>query len=314
MGAGGMTTGGEKTITSMTEDLRAALGQMALAQVQGGGGDSRRVSGEEGRFGGDVETGGGIGRFSEDSGRDGAATGSSSRSRSRSSSTASRKEGFAPPAGDVPRSDLSDFEMLGRLGEGAGGAVEKVKDKKTGKVMALKVRLQPDAGPLLQLNFNPIHARQMIPTSPNPAIHKQILRELLFLNSCSSPYIIQHYGSFLTSSDTCIGILMEYCEAGSLDYLMRRIARRQGRTGEKVLARICESMLKGLDYLHARKIIHRDIKPSNVLVTRRGEVKLCDFGVSGELVNSMAGTFTGTSFYMAVSGPRGKRWLMTFWN
>ena len=30
-------------------------------------------------------------------------------------------------------------------------------------------------------------------------------------------------------------------------------------------------------------------------------VKLCDFGVSGELVNSLAGTFTGTGFYMAVS-------------
>lgn len=29
-------------------------------------------------------------------------------------------------------------------------------------------------------------------------------------------------------------------------------------------------------------------------------MKLCDFGVSGELINSMAGTFTGTSLYMAV--------------
>lgn len=59
-------------------------------------------------------------------------------------------------------------------------------------------------------------------------------------------------------------------------------------------------MLKGLDYLHERKIIHRDIKPSNIVLTRQGVVKLCDFGVSGELVESMAGTFTGTSFYMAV--------------
>lgn len=30
-------------------------------------------------------------------------------------------------------------------------------------------------------------------------------------------------------------------------------------------------------------------------------MKLCDFGVSGELINSVAGTFTGTSLYMAVS-------------
>ena len=55
-----------------------------------------------------------------------------------------------------------------------------------------------------------------------------------------------------------------------------------------------------MDYLHERRIIHRDIKPSNILITKAGVVKLCDFGVSGELVDSIAGTFTGTSYYMAV--------------
>lgn len=37
------------------------------------------------------------------------------------------------------------------------------------------------------------------------------------------------------------------------------------------------------------------------MVTRKGEIKLCDFGVSGELINSLAQTFTGTQYYMAVS-------------
>lgn len=44
-----------------------------------------------------------------------------------------------------------------------------------------------------------------------------------------------------------------------------------------------------------------DIKPSNIVVTKKGEVKLCDLGVSGELINSLAQTFTGTKYYMAVS-------------
>ena len=48
-------------------------------------------------------------------------------------------------------------------------------------------------------------------------------------------------------------------------------------------------------------LTHIDIKPSNILMTRNGEIKLCDLGVSGELINSMAETFTGTQYYMAVS-------------
>jgi mitogen-activated protein kinase kinase len=45
--------------------------------------------------------------------------------------------------------------------------------------------------------------------------------------------------------------------------------------------------------------MHRDIKPSNVLVNSKGHIKLCDFGVSSELENSVADTFVGTGTYMA---------------
>ncbi|PIO34057.1 hypothetical protein AB205_0161640, partial [Aquarana catesbeiana] len=42
-----------------------------------------------------------------------------------------------------------------------------------------------------------------------------------------------------------------------------------------------------------------DVKPSNMLVNTRGGVKLCDFGVSIQLVNSIAKTYVGTNAYMA---------------
>ena len=44
-----------------------------------------------------------------------------------------------------------------------------------------------------------------------------------------------------------------------------------------------------------------DIKPSNILFNSKGQIKICDFGVSGELINSIADTFVGTSTYMSVS-------------
>ena len=43
-----------------------------------------------------------------------------------------------------------------------------------------------------------------------------------------------------------------------------------------------------------------DIKPSNILCNSQGQIKICDFGVSGELINSIADTFVGTSTYMSV--------------
>lgn len=48
-----------------------------------------------------------------------------------------------------------------------------------------------------------------------------------------------------------------------------------------------------------------DVKPSNVLINTQGQVKMCDFGISGYLVDSVAKTMdAGCKPYMAVSGKR----------
>ncbi|KAH8397818.1 hypothetical protein KR222_002768 [Zaprionus bogoriensis] len=165
-----------------------------------------------------------------------------------------------------------DLEKLGELGSGNGGVVMKVRHTLTHLIMA----------------------RKLIHLEVKPAIKKQILRELKVLHECNFPHIVGFYGAFY--SDGEISICMEYMDGGSLDLILKRA----GRIPESILGRITLAVLKGLSYLRDKHaIIHRDVKPSNILVNSSGEIKICDFGVSGQLIDSMANSFVGTRSYMS---------------
>ncbi|KZO93301.1 kinase-like protein [Calocera viscosa TUFC12733] len=177
-----------------------------------------------------------------------------------------------------------DFVVIERLGEGAGGSVDKVKEIATGLIWA----------------------RKTIPAPSAPI--QQLRRELNFLANCKHPHIVVFHGTYLSAGDSLINVLMEYCEGGSLEAVRDRMREERAAVSEKVIAKIAEGCLKGLEYLKSKNIIHRDIKPSNILLTAAGIPKLIDFGVSGELVDSYAGTFTGTSYYMAPERIQGAKY------
>ncbi|XP_077989438.1 dual specificity mitogen-activated protein kinase kinase 1-like [Glandiceps talaboti] len=165
-----------------------------------------------------------------------------------------------------------DFSKVEELGQGNGGVVTKVLHKPSSLIMA----------------------RKLIRLEIKPAIRNQIIRELKVLHDCNSPYIVGFYGSFY--SDGEISICMEYMDGGSLDVILKKAER----IPEKILGKITIAVLKGLSYLREKlQIMHRDVKPSNILVNSRGEIKMCDFGVSGQLIDSMANSFVGTRSYMS---------------
>ena len=78
---------------------------------------------------------------------------------------------------------------------------------------------------------------------------------------------------------------------------------RKEEIPEAILGKIVVATLNALNYLkEEHQIIHRDVKPSNILVNRLGQVKMCDFGISGKLVDSIAASRdAGCQLYMAVS-------------
>ncbi|XP_019167434.1 PREDICTED: mitogen-activated protein kinase kinase 9-like [Ipomoea nil] len=178
---------------------------------------------------------------------------------------------------------ISDFEKLQVLGHGNGGTVYEVRHKRTATAYALKV----------------VHG------DSDPAVRRQIHREISILRCTDSPHVIKCHGTVeMPGGD--IAILMEYMDAGTLDSFLKKSEKFEksssaSAAAETSLARIAKQVLLGLDYLHSHKIIHRDLKPSNLLVNQDGEVKIADFGVSKMMCRTLdsCNSYVGTCAYMS---------------
>jgi serine/threonine protein kinase/TolA-binding protein len=194
---------------------------------------------------------------------------------------------------------LGHYKILDQLGQGGMGVVYRAQDLKLGRQVALKVL---PAGS----------------TSSDESVER-FRREARTASSLNHPNICTIYG--FDEHEGQLYLAMELLDGEPLD---RRLS---GRPLElKLLLDISVQVADALDAAHTEGVLHRDVKPANIFITRKGQVKVLDFGLAKlspqyrrsarqldasldtsppEHFTSVVGTTVGTIAYMSPEQARG---------
>ncbi len=177
----------------------------------------------------------------------------------------------------------SELRELGQIGNGEFGTVHKALHVPSQTLMAIK-RIGPTVG--------------------NQVERKKVLKELDFvLNAFENQFVVKFYGVKFNNEPADCLICMELMDTSLEKFYKFVYGTKKEEIPEEILGKVVVATVSALDYLKEKhSIIHRDVKPSNMLVNKHGEIKMCDFGISGKLVDSIAASRdAGCQLYMAVS-------------
>jgi serine/threonine-protein kinase len=150
---------------------------------------------------------------------------------------------------------LGNYKVESLLGRGGMGVVYQARQISLDRTVALKI-LPPSL-------------------SSDPSYIKRFRREAQAVAKLSHPNIAQIHD--IAEENSLHFFSMEYIEGKSLDNLLKEKKRFEIPEATKIVVQVAQ----GIAHAHENKILHRDIKPSNVILSRRGNAKILDFGSTG---------------------------------
>ncbi len=143
----------------------------------------------------------------------------------------------------------------------------------------------------------------------DPVALDDLRRETVRSHRLSHPNIIRIHDLIESPCEPAF-ISMEFVEGPTLTQL--RLQQPQHVLTWAFLEPLVQEICQALDYAHAEKVVHRDVKPSNLMLSKKGRVKLADFGIAVSVSDSLSSTvqqhrIRGTLGFMSPQQMEGHR-------
>lgn len=143
----------------------------------------------------------------------------------------------------------------------------------------------------------------------DPVALQRFMREAGIANAIKHRAIVTINDDGVTD-EGCAYLVVELLDGDTLEAMRERA---KGRLSVEDLAPIAEELLSAIAAVHAAGVVHRDLKPQNVFITKKGELKLLDFGTARIFDRaagsplSVQGLVIGTPAFMSPEQARGAR-------